>query len=68
MNIALTAERDRAVRDTVTTLDRQLVDGKHERGDQLVTLEIQLPADLGPLEQRLEGWIDTARPREKFGL
>ncbi len=43
-------------------------DGKPERGDQLVTLEIQLPADLGPLEQRLEGWIDTARPREKFGL
>jgi DnaJ-class molecular chaperone len=39
-----------------------------ERGDQLVTLEIQLPADLGPLEERLEGWIDTARPREKFGL
>lgn len=46
----------------------KLVDGKHERGDQLVTLEIQLPADLAPLEQRLEGWIDTARPREKFGL
>jgi len=45
-----------------------LVDGKHERGDQLVTLEIQLPADLAPLEQRLDGWVDTARPREKFGL
>lgn len=44
------------------------VDGKHERGDQLVTLEIQLPVDLAPLEERLEGWIDTARPREKFGL
>jgi DnaJ-class molecular chaperone len=43
-------------------------DGKPERGDQLVTLEIQLPADIGPLEERLEGWIDTARPREKFGL
>jgi DnaJ-class molecular chaperone len=42
--------------------------GKPERGDQLVTLEIQLPADLKPLEERLEGWIDTARPREKFGL
>lgn len=45
-----------------------LADGKHERGDQLVTLEIQLPVDLTPLEERLEGWIDTARPREKFGL
>lgn len=51
-----------------TKKNARLVDGKHERGDQLVTLEIQLPADLGPLEQRLEGWIDTARPREKFGL
>jgi DnaJ-class molecular chaperone len=43
-------------------------DGTPERGDQLVTLEIQLPADLAPLEQRLEGWVDPARPREKFGL
>ena len=42
--------------------------GKTERGDQLVTIEIQLPADLADLEQRLEGWVDTARPREKFGL
>lgn len=43
-------------------------DGKTDRGDQLVTLEIQLPADLAALEERLEGWVDTARPREKFGL
>ncbi|KPF63727.1 DnaJ C-terminal domain-containing protein [Porphyrobacter sp. AAP60] len=42
-------------------------EGKPERGDQLVTLEIQLPADLAPLEERLEGWVDMARPREKFG-
>ncbi len=46
----------------------KIVDGKPERGDQLVTLEIQLPADLAALEQRLEGWVDVARPREKFGL
>jgi DnaJ-class molecular chaperone len=46
----------------------KVIDGKPERGDQLVTLEIQLPADLAQLEERLEGWIDTARPREKFGL
>jgi DnaJ-class molecular chaperone len=51
-----------------TKKNAKLVDGKHERGDQLVTLEIQLPADLGPLAERLEGWIDTAHPREKFGL
>jgi len=51
-----------------TRKNAKLADSKHERGDQLVTLEIQLPADLGPLEERLEGWIDTARPREKFGL
>jgi DnaJ-class molecular chaperone len=43
-------------------------DGKPERGDQMVTLEIQLPADLAALEERLEGWVDIARPREKFGL
>jgi DnaJ-class molecular chaperone len=46
----------------------KIVDGKHERGDQLVTIEIQLPADLEALEAKLEGWIDPARPREKFGL
>jgi DnaJ-class molecular chaperone len=51
-----------------TRKNAKIVDGKHERGDQLVTLEIQLPADLGPLEQRLDGWVDTARPRDKFGL
>jgi DnaJ-class molecular chaperone len=46
----------------------KVIDGKPERGDQLVTLEIQLPADLAALELRLDGWVDTARPREKFGL
>ncbi len=45
----------------------KLVDGKPERGDQLVSIEIQLPADCATLEQRLEGWVDTARPRERFG-
>lgn len=39
-----------------------------ERGDQLVTLEIQLPEDLEKLEQQLGDWVDPARPREKFGL
>jgi DnaJ-class molecular chaperone len=43
-------------------------DGTPQRGDQLVTLEIQLPANLAELEKRLEGWVDTSRPREKFGL
>ena len=42
--------------------------GKPERGDQLVTLEIQLPQDLDALNERLGDWIDTARPRQKFGL
>lgn len=46
----------------------KLIDGRPERGDQLVSLEIQLPADLAALEQRLENWVDPARPREKFGL
>lgn len=43
-------------------------DGKWPRGDQLVTLEIHLPKDLAKLQERLEGWIDQARVREKFGL
>jgi hypothetical protein len=34
----------------------------------LVTLEIQLPDDLSELEKRLDGWADTSKPREKFGL
>lgn len=42
--------------------------GEPDRGDQLVTLEIQLPDDLSELEERLEGWVDTSSPREKFGL
>jgi DnaJ-class molecular chaperone len=46
----------------------KVADGTPERGDQLVTLEIQLPTDLSALEQRLDGWVDTARPRDKFGL
>ena len=41
---------------------------KVARGDQLVTLEIQLPDDLEKLEKQLGDWIDPARPREKFGL
>jgi DnaJ-class molecular chaperone len=38
------------------------------RGDQLVTLEIQLPEDLGPLAERLEGWKDDSDPRAKLGV
>ncbi|HAU22686.1 MAG TPA: molecular chaperone DnaJ [Erythrobacter sp.] len=39
-----------------------------KRGDQLVTLEIQMPEDLDELEKRLEGWEDKSNPREKLGL
>ncbi|TRD11424.1 J domain-containing protein [Erythrobacter insulae] len=42
--------------------------GEAKRGDQLVTLEIQLPDDLGDLKTRLGDWQDDAKPREKFGL
>ncbi len=38
------------------------------RGDQLVTLEIDLPADDGELVKRLEGWHDTRNPRAKLGV
>ncbi|TCD06731.1 J domain-containing protein [Erythrobacteraceae bacterium CFH 75059] len=33
------------------------------RGDQLVTLSIQLPADVSELAARLEGWRDASDPR-----
>ena len=33
------------------------------RGDQLVTIQIVLPSDLGPLKKALEGWTDTSDPR-----
>jgi DnaJ-class molecular chaperone len=42
--------------------------GKPARGDQLVTLEIQMPEDLEALKERLGDWKDPARPRSKFGL
>ncbi|WP_291168300.1 DnaJ C-terminal domain-containing protein [Erythrobacter sp.] len=38
------------------------------RGDQLVTLEIQLPDQLDELAKRLEGWKDTGDPRSKLGV
>jgi len=38
-----------------------------ERGDQLVTLEIQLPKDLSDLAKRLEGWKDESDPRSNLG-
>ena len=43
-------------------------DGKPARGDQLVTLEIQMPEDLDGLKETLGDWADPAKPREKFGL
>ena len=43
-------------------------DGKPARGDQLVTLEIQMPEDLDGLKEQLGDWNDPAKPREKFGL
>ncbi|MAY20622.1 MAG: molecular chaperone DnaJ [Erythrobacteraceae bacterium] len=45
-----------------------VTDGKPARGDQLVTLEIQMPDDLEALKERLGDWKDPASPREKFGL
>ncbi len=38
------------------------------RGDQLVTLEIQLPDDLAELAKRLEGWKDDSDPRSRLGV
>lgn len=38
------------------------------RGDQLVTLEIQLPQDREELAKRLDGWQDGSNPRAKLGV
>ena len=38
------------------------------RGDQLVTLVIDLPADDADLVQRLEGWQDSRAVRAKLGV
>jgi DnaJ-class molecular chaperone len=39
-----------------------------QRGDQLVTLQIDLPPDSAELAKRLEGWQDTRNPRDKLGV
>ncbi|MCK0099112.1 DnaJ domain-containing protein [Qipengyuania sp. S6317L1] len=41
---------------------------KPARGDQMVTLEIQMPEDLDALADKLGDWKDPAKPRAKFGL
>jgi DnaJ-class molecular chaperone len=38
------------------------------RGDQLVTLQIQLPDDLTDLAARLDGWKDDSPLRQRFSL
>lgn len=38
------------------------------RGDQMVTLEVQMPADPAELVERLDGWRDDSNPRSKFGF
>ena len=37
------------------------------RGDQLVTLQIQLPREIAGLASRLEGWHDESDPRGSLG-
>ena len=39
-----------------------------QRGDQLVTLEIDLPDDVTELARRLDGWQDDRNPRAKLGV
>jgi DnaJ-class molecular chaperone len=43
-----------------------------QRGDQLVTLEIDLPEagtdDMTELAKRLDGWRDKSNPRDKLGV
>ncbi|WP_370179103.1 DnaJ C-terminal domain-containing protein [Alteriqipengyuania sp.] len=37
------------------------------RGDQLVTIQIVLPDDIGPLQDALGDWTDTSDPRADLG-
>lgn len=37
------------------------------RGDQLVTIQIVLPDDIGPLASALDGWTDDSNPRADLG-
>jgi DnaJ-class molecular chaperone len=39
-----------------------------QRGDQLVTLEIDLPDDVSALAARLEGWRDERNVRADLGV
>jgi DnaJ-class molecular chaperone len=39
-----------------------------ERGDQLVTLQIDLPPDDADLRRRLDGWHDLRNPRARLGV
>jgi DnaJ-class molecular chaperone len=38
------------------------------RGDQLVTLEIELPDNIAQLAEKLDGWRDTRNVRAKLGV
>jgi DnaJ-class molecular chaperone len=38
------------------------------RGDQLVTLEVQLPEALDELNRRLDGWSDPTPVRSRLGV
>ena len=38
------------------------------RGDQLVTLQVQLPDDISELSDKLEGWRDNGNPRKQMEL
>ncbi len=38
------------------------------RGDQLVTLEIELPDDVSQLAEKLDGWKDSRNVRAKLGV
>ena len=39
-----------------------------DRGDQLVTLEIELPDDVTELARKLDGWKDSRNVRAKLGV
>ena len=69
-NLAKDATWTPGLRDIFEYRDLGIKDGT--RGDQMVTVQIDLPADgselAEELKRRLDGWHDTRNPRAKLGI
>ncbi|MDP3906209.1 J domain-containing protein [Novosphingobium sp.] len=57
---------------TLRLKDKGMTRKDGSRGDQLISIEVQLPdpgsEDAAELARRLEGWLDTRNPRSRMGV